>query len=385
MNNGSSLMFRSFRIASVAGIGIYLHWTFLVVTAIALGVSVSRLDTDPWALRLVAFYGAIFLCIALHELGHALAAKRFGIRTSSITLLPIGGLAQLESPPKTPRSELVIALAGPAVNVVIATLIAGGIWIVAGAVELVNPSTTVSGFLRDIAAANTALVLFNMIPALPMDGGRVFRALLSMVSNHRRATLIASSLGKLMAVGFAVAGLFIMPNPILVLVGVFVFLAAGAENRFSELQAQTENRRVSEAMTEWATTIDLNSTACETSRLMLQSGQRDLPIVSESTYVGMVRRQDVVAVLQQLQDCSSVRDIIRPTPAVSPGDSLWDAAAALEHPSISTIAVIDDGEFVGIVTRSNLRLLVETNLPRMSTTSGRRYQLERSTDQLASV
>ncbi|MDA0922017.1 MAG: CBS domain-containing protein [Planctomycetota bacterium] len=176
-----------------------------------------------------------------------------------------------------------------------------------------------------------------------------------------------------------------MPNPILVLVGVFVFLAAGAENRFSELQAQTENRRVSEAMTEWATTIDLNSTACEASSLMLQSGQRDLPVVSESTCVGMVRRQDVVAVLQQLQDCSSVRDIIRPTPAVSPGDSLWDAAAALQHPSISTIAVIDDGEFVGIVTRSNLRLLVETNLPRMSTTSGRRYQLERSTDQLASV
>ena len=378
-------MLRSLRIASVAGIGIYLHWTFLTVTAIALGVAVSRLDTDPWALRLVAFYGVIFLCVLLHELGHALAAKRYGIRTSRITLLPIGGLAQLESPPKTPQSELVIALAGPAVNVVIATLIAGGVGVAAGATELVNPSTITTGFLRDIAVANTALILFNMIPAFPMDGGRVFRALLSMVSNQRRATRIASSLGKLMAVGFAVVGLFIIPNPILVFVGVFIFLAAGAENRFSELQAQTENRRVSEAMTEWATTIDLNSTACEASRLMLQSGQRDLPVVSGSTYVGMVRRQDVVAVLKQLHDCCSVRDILRPTPAVSPGDDLWDAAAALQHPSIPTIAVIDDGVFVGIVTQSNLRLIAETGLSRMRTTSVRRYQLERSTDQLVSV
>ena len=355
-------MLRSFRIATVAGIGIFLHWTFLAVAGIALGVSLSRLDTDPWALRAVAFYGAVFFCVVLHELGHALAAQSYGIRTSRITLLPIGGLAQLESPPKTAKSELVIALAGPAVNVGIAAAISAGVWMAGGVVELVRPSTALTGFLRDVVVANAALVLFNMIPALPMDGGRVFRALLTMVSNQRRATIIASSVGKLVAVFFAVAGLFIIPNPILVFVGVFVFLAASAENRFSELQAQTENRRVGEAMTEWAITIDLNSTACEASRLMLQSGQRDLPVVSGSTYVGMVRRQDVVSTLKQTGDCSAVRDIIRPTPPFQADGDLWDAAAALQHPSVSTIAVVEGEDFVGIVTRSNIRLVVEAGV-----------------------
>ncbi|MHC4880756.1 MAG: site-2 protease family protein, partial [Planctomycetota bacterium] len=202
-------MLRSFRVATVAGIGIYLHWTFLAVAGLALGISLSRLDTDPFAMRTVAFYAAVFFCVVLHELGHALAAQRFGIATSRITLLPIGGLAQLESPPKTALSELVIALAGPLVNVVIAVAISGSIWLSSGAVDLIRPSMLVTGFLRDLAIANAALVLFNMIPALPMDGGRVFRAVLSMISNQRRATMIASSLGKLIAVGFAVSGLFI--------------------------------------------------------------------------------------------------------------------------------------------------------------------------------
>ena len=355
-------MLRSFQIATVAGIGIFLHWTFLAVAGIALGVSLSRLDTDPWALRSVAFYGAVFFCVLLHELGHALAAQRYGIRTSRITLLPIGGIAQLESPPKAAKSELVIAIAGPAVNVVIVAAISAGVWMAGGGVELVRPSTAYTGFLVDVAVANAVLVLFNMIPALPMDGGRVFRALLAMISNQRRATMIASSVGKLMAVLFVLTGLFILPNPILAFFGVFVFLAASAESRFSELKAQTENRRVVEAMTERATTIDLNSTACEASCLMLQSGQHDLPVVSGSTYVGMVRLQDVVTALKLSGDCILVRDIIHSTPPVQIDADLWDAAAALQHPSVATIAVVDGEDFVGIVTRDNVRLVTEAGV-----------------------
>ncbi len=355
-------MLRSFRVATVAGIGIYLHWTFLAIAGLALGVSLSRLETDPFALRAVAFYAAVFFCVVVHELGHALAAQRFGITTSRITLLPIGGLAQLESPPKTALSELVIALAGPAVNVVIAAVISASIWLTSGAVELIRPSTLVTGFLRDLAIANAALVLFNMIPALPMDGGRVFRAVLSMISNQRRATMIASSLGKLIAVSFAISGLFILPNPVLVAVGVFVFIAASAENRFSEVQARTQSHRVEEAMSERVITIGLETEICEASRLMLSTGQQDLPVITEGTYLGIVRRQDVISALKTSAECSPVREIITRTPSVQLNGDLWEAAIALQHPAVSTIAVVDGEDFVGVVTRSNIQLVVETGM-----------------------
>lgn len=359
-------MLRSFQIATVAGIGIFLHWTFLAVAGIALGVSLSRLDTAPWALRAVAFYGSIFFCVLLHEIGHALAAKRYGIKTSRITLLPIGGLAQLESHPQSAKSELVIALAGPAVNVGIAVAVAVGISMAVGANEFLSPSTLTTGFLRDVAVANAALVLFNMIPALPMDGGRVFRAVLTMVSDQRRATIIASSIGQLIAIGFAATGIFLIPNPMLVFIGLFVFLAAGAENRSAELRAQTEDRFVRDAMTDWAVSIDPQTTLCEAARLMLQSGQRDLPVVAGSTYLGIVCRDDVVALAKQSRDCGTVQDLIQPTPSVKVDDKLWTAALALQHHGVSTIAVMEDDEFVGIMTSSNIRLLVATDLPRNS-------------------
>ncbi|MHC4879615.1 MAG: CBS domain-containing protein, partial [Planctomycetota bacterium] len=172
----------------------------------------------------------------------------------------------------------------------------------------------------------------------------------------------ASSLGKLIAVGFAVSGLFILPSPVLVAVGVFVFIAASAENRFSEVQARTQSHRVGEAMSERILAIDLETDICEASRLMLSSGQQDLPVITEGTYVGMVRRHEVISALRNAAVCSRVSEIITRTPSIQINGDLWEAAKALQHPAVSTIAVVDGEDFVGVVTRSNIQLVVETGM-----------------------
>jgi Zn-dependent protease len=182
---------------------------------------------------------AAFGCVVLHELGHALTARQFGIGTRGITLLPIGGVASLERMPRQPLQELCIAVAGPLVNVAIAAAL---FFISAplaafSATDLLVPGSL--NWLNQLFWINAVLVLFNMLPAFPMDGGRVLRSVLAMVVSHVQATRIAAGVGKIMAVLFGLAGLF-SGNLILVLVAVFVFLAGSAEARLAEEQYQRE-------------------------------------------------------------------------------------------------------------------------------------------------
>lgn len=202
------------------GIDVYLHFTFLLLLAfIGLGQGVVGRSLDA-ALGGVLFFGGLFFCVLLHEYGHALAARRYGIATRDITLLPIGGVARLERMPEKPSQEFVVALAGPAVNVVIAIglfvgLKLGGWW-----QPLSSLSASSGNIFERLLVANVFLVLFNLLPAFPMDGGRVLRALLAMKLNYTRATRIAARIGQGMAVLFGFAGLF--GNPMLLLIALFV-------------------------------------------------------------------------------------------------------------------------------------------------------------------
>lgn len=217
-------MINAWNIGTVGGIKLRVHWTFFLlpiwiyVSSIVGGSGLSA------AMISVLFVFAIFGCVVLHELGHAFAARQFGIATRDITLLPIGGVAALERMPRHPLQELWIAVAGPLVNVVIAAILITAIWLTS-----VSGVSTVTRFFGQLALANIVLVLFNMIPAFPMDGGRVLRSILAMFMTYSAATNAAATVGQVCAVGLGLVGI-ISGQLLLLLVAGFVFLAARAEN-----------------------------------------------------------------------------------------------------------------------------------------------------------
>jgi Zn-dependent protease len=220
-------MFRSWKLGTAFGIGVYVHWTFLLLVGFVL-LSNWDLGGPQLAVYAVSVLLAVFGCVVLHELGHALMARRFGIPTRDITLYPMGGVARLARMSERPFEEFWIAIAGPAVNVVIAGLLFGllallGFPLKSGA----EVATYLKGnYLFTLAMINVGLVVFNLVPAFPMDGGRVLRALLAPGLGRLRATELAANIGAAFAVLFMLAGIW---NPMLILVGAFVLLAGRHE------------------------------------------------------------------------------------------------------------------------------------------------------------
>lgn len=228
------------KIGSFRGIGVYIHWSFWMLILFYL-VAASSSGGLAAGLTAVAFIFSVFACVVCHEFGHALAAARFGIPTKDITLLPIGGVARLERIPEKPVQELVIALAGPAVNVVIAAILV--LPVMAGV--LVGGSAPILGegldFLTQLLAANIILVVFNMLPAFPMDGGRVLRSLIALRTGHLRATEIAARIGRWMALAFAIYGL-VSGAFMLILLAAFIFIAGTAELMGARVRAVAGQR-----------------------------------------------------------------------------------------------------------------------------------------------
>lgn len=212
------------KLGTLSGIGVYLHWSFWLLP---LWILLSAGGGAAGAIGSVLFVFAIFGCIVLHEMGHALVARYFGIGTRDITLYPIGGIASLERMPRRPSQELAIAIAGPAVNVVIAAVLFA-ILVIVG-IGAPNPAFNLVGgsFLLNLLFVNVALVVFNMLPAFPMDGGRVLRSVLAMRLSYLRATEIAVRVGQGVAIILGLIGLFNWGT--LMFVALFVFLAAQAE------------------------------------------------------------------------------------------------------------------------------------------------------------
>jgi stage IV sporulation protein FB len=226
----------SFEIARIAGTSVRVHVTFFLLLAYIAWINYG--DGGGWnaAVEGVTFVLVLFACVVAHEFGHIFAARRYGIRTPVVTVLPIGGVASLERMPQKPSQEIAVALAGPAVNIAIAA----ALMLVVPDLSVENSYGVLSGgtnFLQEIAYANIFLALFNMIPAFPMDGGRVLRALLAAWLGFRQGTRVAALLGQALAAVFALAAVY-YARPILFLVALFVFLAAGAEARAVERSAR---------------------------------------------------------------------------------------------------------------------------------------------------
>jgi Zn-dependent protease len=235
----------SWKIGRVAGIGIYVHATFLLLLAWVAYTYWRTGQSLLATLEGLGFLLALFGCIVLHELGHALIARRFGIQTRDITLLPIGGLARLERMPDEPLQELWVALAGPAVNVAIAAVLLA--WQIAAAPlePLVSFTLTGGRFVAQLLAVNIFLVLFNMLPAFPMDGGRVLRALLATQLDYLRATQIAATVGQGFAFLFGFLGLFYLP---LLLIAIFVWIGTAQEAGMTQVKVALGGIPVSGAM-----------------------------------------------------------------------------------------------------------------------------------------
>lgn len=225
-------MNNSWHLGRFAGIDVRIHWTFLLLPVWIYFSNMAAGSGAVAASVAVLFVLAIFGCVVLHEYGHALTARRFGIGTRDITLLPIGGVASLQRMPRNPWQELAIAVAGPAVNVVIAM----GLFLGLPLLATLFPSDMIA-FLSKLAWVNVALVVFNMIPAFPMDGGRVLRATLALAMPHAAATRVAVGVGRFAAVGLGLLGLM-TGNLMLMLIAGFVFLAGGAELAMTQQSAR---------------------------------------------------------------------------------------------------------------------------------------------------
>jgi stage IV sporulation protein FB len=354
----------SFHLVRIAGIDVKVHATFFLLLA-WIGWMHHRAGGLPAAVDGIIFVCLIFLCVLLHEFGHALAARRYGIKTPDITLLPIGGVARLERMPDKPSQELVVAVAGPAVNIVIAA----ALWIFVGLRgDLPDPNTMQATGLPlplRLFAVNIWLVLFNAIPAFPMDGGRVLRALLAMRMDYARATSIAAAVGQGIAFVFFLLGLF--GNPMLLLIGVFVYFGAANEAAFAQMKSVTSGLRVSAAMVTQFQALPLHATLNEAIEALLRTSQHEFPIMDDLGQVrGILTRDDLIAALRRSGAQTPVAEVMRTDVPSVPQSMLFDRAfATMQECKCPALPVLDaNGRLVGLFTPENVgeMMLVQSAL-----------------------
>ena len=368
----------SWRIGTVFGIGIYLHWTFLILLAWVGLAHYSEGTGLADTMHGLVFMVALFSIIVLHELGHAMAARRYGIPTRDITLLPIGGVAQLERMPEDPKQELVVAIAGPAVNVVLVLLSVLGIVLLAGPenffgvlVEggqelglfykshdrmpiLSNIPLLGAVFFAKMAIVNTTLAVFNLVPAFPMDGGRVLRSLLALKIDYVRATQVAASVGQAMALLFGFLGLY-SSNPFLVFIALFVWMGAASESSMVQVKAGLRGIPLTHAMiTEFRTLVPEDQIGTAASHAVV-GFQQDFPVLEEGRVVGVLTKSDLLRSLAAEgvhQRVSSV--MCRNFETADPADMLETVFDKLQRCDCQAVPVVRDGQLLGIVTMESV-------------------------------
>ncbi len=348
----------SIKLFDVGGTAVRIHMTFFLLLA-WIGAIHWTHGGAAAAVDGVLFIVALFVCVVLHEFGHVLAARRYGIATSDITLLPIGGVASLERMPEKPSQEIAVALAGPAVNVVIALVLIfllGAQFDLSQMAQLEKAQSTLMG---RIAAANVTLFVFNLIPAFPMDGGRVLRALLAVGLGYTRATRVAASIGQGLAILFAFVGL--LGSPLLVLVAVFIFLAASGEAGYVQARDYTRGYLASHAMISSFQTLGPASTADDAAALLLRTTQQEFPVVDGAgTLRGMVTREALIRALQELGGNAPVLDFMeREVPTVPENACLDNVFEQLRRGGTRIVGVVDRQQrLAGYITAENLAELV---------------------------
>lgn len=346
----------SWKIGRVAGIELRVHATFLILLVWLAIVYYREAGTLAGAAGGIVFTLALFASVVLHEFGHALTARRFGVPTRDITLLPIGGVARLQYIPEQPKQELAVALAGPAVTLTIAALI----WIVLRALGLSTappsaavPLGTRGSFFVQLMWVNVSLLVFNLLPAFPMDGGRVLRALLALRMPHLRATAVAARLGKAFALLFGIVGL--LYNPILVLIALFVWLSAASESSATQMRTMLEGVSVDRVMVRGFRTVTPRDTLDVALHHVLDGFQADFPVVDNGNVVGVLTRGGLLAGLARHGRDAPVADSMEKSfHTARPGDPVDRVVAELGDIPCRTVPVLSDGSLRGVLTLDNV-------------------------------
>lgn len=356
----------SVNIGSIAGTAVRIHVTFVLFLVWIFAASWAQGGADAAWSGLV-FMVLLFACVLAHEFGHIFAARVFGVATPDVTLLPIGGVARLERIPEEPGQEFLVAIAGPMVNVVIAALLIVLFGADPSVGKLAAVESTTTSLADKLAAVNIFLVVFNMIPAFPMDGGRVLRALLAIKLGHVRATEIAATVGQAAAFAFGFIGLF--TNPMLIFIAIFVYLAAASEAQLVAIRAMSRDVPVSAAMiTEFATLTpdEPIEAAIET---LLRTSQQEFPVVDGARRLaGVLSRADMIRALKELGPQAPVAGVMTTEiPVMSHRGRLEQAFAILQEKQKPAVGIVDPaGRLVGLVTSETVgeMLMVRDALPK---------------------
>lgn len=347
----------SFPIARLFGSELRVHATFFLILIWIGWIGYAEGGT-PAAVENVIFILALFACVVAHEYGHALTARRYGIRTPDITLLPIGGVARLERMPEKPAQEITVALAGPAVNVVIwavLMLALGGRSMPLD--DIVSSGGTFESFLARLAGVNLFLAVFNLLPAFPMDGGRVLRAALATRMSRVRATEIAATAGRILAFGMGFLGL-LSGNPMLILIAVFIFIAAGAEAQDVSMRSLSKRFAARDAMITAYEALHPEDTLQGAGQALIRTTQAEFPVLDAAGHpIGLLTRNRIFATLgdpaAQLSSLSAVQ--LDPLPCVSRDAPLTEVLDLMHRDNTAAVAVCTaDRQVLGYVTRENL-------------------------------
>lgn len=358
-------MLWSVNLGSIAGTAVRIHVTFILFLVWIFVASYVAGGAQA-AFNGLLFLILLFACVLAHEFGHIFTARAFGIATPDVTLLPIGGVARLERIPEAPRDEFLIAVAGPLVNVAIALFLIAFAGARLSADNLAAVESMRISMLDRLAAVNLFLAVFNLIPAFPMDGGRILRAALAARLGFGRATELAASIGQ--GVAFLLGFLGLLYNPMLIFIAIFVYLAAASEAQLVALRTMSRGVPVSSAMMTRFATLSPEAHIDEGVETLLRTSQSEFPIVDGTgRLVGLLGRNDMIKALKELGPDARVADAMtRDVPVVGARHHLDDAFKILQEKSAPAVGVNDaEGRLIGLVTAETIgeMLMVREALP----------------------
>jgi Zn-dependent protease/predicted transcriptional regulator len=346
---------KSLLLGKVAGIDLYIHWTFglLIVGLPAFYLLTGYTGSETIFVFVLVM--TIFVCVVLHELGHALVARRFDVPTRDITLYPIGGIARLQRMPTEPMKEFWIAIAGPAVNVAIALGLIPVVIVFGGFPSMESMVLeTDAHFLPKLLGINIVLVAFNLLPAFPMDGGRVLRALLATRMNYLRATHIASRTGQVMAIFFGLFG-FLFFNPILMFIALFVYLGAQQEEQATTMRTVIQGVPIQEAMMTRYETLSPGDTLQEAVTKLLAGSDQDFPVTENGHALGVLTRKDLMKALAEQRPDAHVSDVMRSACPIVEDTAMLDEAFQRMQESQCPIALVTkDDQLIGVLSLENV-------------------------------
>jgi len=358
------VMKTSYKIAEFSRIPIELHISFLLLFLFIVVVGgYSYTQGQPEALGAIVSIVMIFSLVVLHELTHSLVGRHFGLKISKIVLLPIGGVANMEEYPKEARKEFLISVSGPALNLGLA-MITFLILLLIGFADRITPFfdltiRTPGDILVIFFKANLVLGLFNLfIPALPMDGGRVFRSLLSFKMGYSRATSVSTELAKIIAIFMALAGLMI--NPWLIIIAFFVYIGASQEGEFSHLSNLLAGVSVRDLMTTEVITVPSDMGLEEFSDLVFNYRYMGYPVKEDDRVVGVVSFSDLSKVPRERIGEYRVSDVMsRGTITIEEGEEAFSALMEMSQKGVKRLLVVKGGEVVGLISRTDLVRAIE--------------------------